>query len=59
MPALTLHQGDAQAEFEGHPTEVARRWLMKAAEIEVGWVSETMRRFAAALPRRGPIRKDA
>lgn len=34
MPTLTLHQGDAQAEFEEHPTEIARRALMAAAESD-------------------------
>ncbi len=35
MTTLTLHQGDAEASFVEHPTEVARKALMAAAEVEV------------------------
>ncbi len=31
-PILTLHQGDAEASFVEHPTEVARKALIAAAQ---------------------------
>jgi len=51
-PVLKLHQGDAVAEYQEHPTEVARRALMAAADVEVGWVADECQRFARALPAR-------
>jgi hypothetical protein len=61
---LTLHQGDAKAEYVEHPIEVARKALKAAAEVELAsgteigeeW-SELCKRFARTLPRRGPVRK--
>lgn len=57
--ALTLYQGENKQEYVEHPTEVARRALLAAAEVESGWLVEVMRRFASALPPRAPIREQA
>lgn len=56
--SLVLHQGDAQAEYMEHPTEVARRALMAAAAVEVGRWPELLRRFGTALPERDPIKRE-
>ena len=60
-PALTLHQGDAKAEYVEHPTEIARKALMAAAEVE--WKQDRpfayqLERFARTSPRREPIRRE-
>jgi hypothetical protein len=52
---LKLHQGDNTAEFEEHPTEVARRALRAAAEVEQGLLSLSMLQAAESLPKRDPI----
>jgi hypothetical protein len=57
-PELTLHQGDAKTSFVEHPTEVARRALMAAAEVETDGWPELLRRSARALPCRGPLLRD-
>jgi hypothetical protein len=55
-PTLTLHQGDAQEDYVEHPTEIARRALIAAAEVEVeGWPGLLLR-VARALPSRAPLR---
>jgi hypothetical protein len=59
MAVLTLHHGDAQAEYVAHPMEVARRALLAAAELEdengrVDW-PDWLRRIAASLPDRGRV----
>ncbi len=60
---LTLHQGQAEAAFQEHPTEVARRALREAAQFE--WESGTddgmqwagiLTRFVNVLPHREPVR---
>lgn len=51
-PVLTLHQNDAEQQFEEHPTEVARRALMAAAAVEEGLLALAMRQAAQSLPRR-------
>jgi hypothetical protein len=56
MGNLTLHHGDARAEYVLHPTETARRALMAAAEIEQPDWAAVLRRVAVALPRRAPIK---
>jgi hypothetical protein len=56
--ALTLHQGGAEAVFEEHPTEIARKALMAAVEIETPDWAAVLQRFASALPHRVPIRKE-
>jgi hypothetical protein len=56
MP-LTLHQGDNRAEYTEHPIEIARKALMAAADVERDDWSGVLRRFASALPERGPILK--
>jgi hypothetical protein len=56
-PVLTLHQGDAEASFVEHPTEVARKALMAAADLETGRWPELLRRVASELPFRAPITK--
>jgi hypothetical protein len=56
MPALTLYQGDNHQEYEEHPTEVARRALIAAADLEDGLLASHLRRFALTLPARLPIR---
>jgi len=56
-PTLILHQGDAQAEYVEHPTEVARKALMAAAEIESGRWPELIRNAARLLPDRRSILK--
>ena len=53
---LTLIDGDAHADFVEHPTEVARRALMAAAEVESDGWPELLRRSARALPHRAPVR---
>jgi len=50
-PALTLHHGDQQAQYVEHPTEVARKALMAAAEVETA-------DWASALPHRPAIMKE-
>lgn len=57
-PTLTLHHGDAKAEYVEHPVEVARRMLIAAAELEtdVGW-QHRFRRVADALPDRSGVVK--
>lgn len=57
MAALTLHQGDNQAEFTEHPTEVARKALTAAAKVESPPLADHLSRFAATLPDRAPIRE--
>jgi hypothetical protein len=56
-PALTLHQGDQQAVYVEHPTEVARRALMAAAEVETFDWAQILQRVASALPHRPAIMK--
>jgi hypothetical protein len=56
--ALTLIVGAAQQAFETHPTEIARRALMAAAEVESPRLADQLLRFAEALPDRGPIVKE-
>jgi len=53
--ALTLHLGDAEASFEEHPIEIARKALIAAAELESPDWSAVMLRFASALPPRGRL----
>lgn len=55
MTTLTLHQGDAEASFEEHPIEVARRALFAAAELEDDDWAYNLRRFARVLPSRTRI----
>jgi hypothetical protein len=63
-PTLTLHQGEARAEYVEHPIEVARRALREAARLE--WESGTDRgrswagtlaRIVDSLPERAPIKR--
>lgn len=54
-PVLTLHEGTRSREFIEHPTEIARRALMDAADVEDGWVARELRRFAWALPARSAL----
>jgi hypothetical protein len=54
-PVLKLHQGDAEASYEEHPVEVARKALFAAAELENENWSAALRRAASLLPERGPI----
>jgi hypothetical protein len=54
MVDLTLIEGDAVAEFSEHPTEVARRALFDAANVETPEWSALVLRFASALPDRRP-----
>lgn len=56
-PTLTLHQGDAHAEYVEHPTEVARRALLAAAEVEVGRWPALLREAARQMPDRRPLRR--
>jgi hypothetical protein len=56
-PALTLHQGDQQAEYVEHPTETARKALMAAAEVETSAWAGILQRVASALPHRPTIMK--
>jgi hypothetical protein len=56
-PFLTLHQGDQQAEYVEHPTEVARKALMVAAEVENPRWAALLVRFAESLPPRPAIMK--
>ncbi len=56
MAALTLHQGDAQATFVEHPTEIARKALMAAALVEAPRLADQLRCVAEALPDRAPFR---
>jgi hypothetical protein len=56
-PALTLHHGAGEATFTEHPTEMARKALLAAAEIETPHLAAAMRRVAAALPDRPAIRR--
>jgi hypothetical protein len=58
MTTLTLHQGDEQAEYVEHPTEVARRALLDAAAVETEDWAAVIRRAASALPRRGPVKNE-
>ena len=58
MATLTLHQGDAAASFEEHPTEIARRALIAAAQVETGQLADHLRRVAETLPNRGSLRKE-
>lgn len=55
MATLTLHHGDAQAAFEEHPTETARRALTAAAQVESPHLADHLRRFAETLPPRAPL----
>jgi len=55
-PVLKLHQGDRSAEYEEHPTEIARRALMAAADAEDGLLALSMMQAAQSLPRRDKIR---
>lgn len=57
-PTLTLHQGDAQAEFVEHPMETARRAIMAAAEVEDDEWRSLLRRVGLSLPRRDPIKRE-
>ena len=57
-PTLTLHHGDAEAEYAEHPTITARRALEAAATVEDAEWAPLMRRFARLLPRRAPLPKD-
>ena len=60
MATFTLMQGDAEQAFEEHPTEVARKALMAAAEVEIGRWPGLLREAAANLPDRPAIiRKEA
>ena len=56
-PALTLHHRGQQAQYVEHPTEVARKALLAAAEIEVPRWSALLIRFAESLPPRPAIMK--
>jgi hypothetical protein len=58
MPALTLHQGDNHREYEEHPTEIARRAMLAAADVEEGLLALSMR-MAAELPNRECILRKA
>lgn len=61
MTTLTLHQGQAQAEYIEHPIEVARRALLAAASLETEppeW-QQRFRRVADALPDRGRLTREA
>jgi len=53
--ALILHLGDAEASFEEHPIEVARRALMDAALIEDEFLAPVLHRVALSLPSRGRL----
>jgi hypothetical protein len=55
MAKLTLHHGAAEQAFTEHPTEIARKALIAAADLEAGPWAEVLRRFASTLPHRGPI----
>jgi hypothetical protein len=57
MTSLTVHEGTQSASFDEHPTEVARRALIAAAAVESDDWAAVLRRFASALPRRGPLRQ--
>jgi hypothetical protein len=57
MATLTLLQGNAEQAFEEHPTEIARKALIAAADLETGAFADQLHRFAATFPRRGAIRK--
>jgi hypothetical protein len=57
MPALTLLQGDARAEYIEHPTEMARKALLAAAEVETPLLANRLVRIARLLPKRGPLLK--
>lgn len=52
---FTLHQGDAEASFGEHPTEIARQALIDAAEVEGYPLADQMLRFAATLPERAQL----
>lgn len=52
MTSLTLHHGEASAEYVEHPIEVARKALAAAAEVEDETWAPTCRHIAALLPRR-------
>lgn len=56
-PILTLIDGNAQASFEEHPIEAARRALMAAARLgsETPEWQMRFRRVADALPSRGSL----
>ncbi len=54
---LTLHQRDERKTYTEHPTEVARRALMDAADVETPRVAASLRRVAESLPDRKSIRK--
>ena len=56
-PTLILHHGGGRAEYVEHPTEVARKALLAAAEVETEPVAAAMRRVAAALPIRRHTRE--
>lgn len=56
-PALTLHHGDQQAEYVEHPTEIARKALMAAAEVETLDWANILQRVASSLPHRPAIMK--
>ena len=55
MATLTLHQGESKREFVEHPTEVARKALIAAAEVETDDWAAILRRVALALPRRESV----
>ena len=57
-PALTLHHGDRQAQYVEHPTEVARKALLAAAEVETPDWASVLQRVASALPHRPAIMKE-
>jgi hypothetical protein len=55
MATLTVIGGGGERTFEEHPTEIARRALMAAAEVETPEWAAVVLRFASALPHRGPL----
>jgi hypothetical protein len=56
-PRFTLHQGQSEATFEEHPTELARKALIAAAQIETPTLARHLHRIAELLPDRAPVRK--
>jgi hypothetical protein len=56
-PALVVHHRDQQAVYAEHPTEVARKALLAAAEVETRDWASILERVASSLPRRPAIMK--
>lgn len=52
---FVLHHGGAERAFSDHPTEVARRALITAAEVEDAEWRPLILRAASALPYRAPL----